>query len=43
MSVAFYQRFYVPNNAIVVMVGDFSAERMMALIEHFLGDGRHER
>jgi zinc protease len=34
---AFYQRFYVPNNAIVVMVGDFSAERMLELIERYLG------
>jgi zinc protease len=34
---AFYQRFYVPANAILVMVGDFSAERMLALIENALG------
>jgi zinc protease len=34
---AFYQRFYVPNNAILVMVGDFSAERMLELIEGALG------
>jgi zinc protease len=35
--VAFYERFYVPNNAILVMVGDFSEERMLQLIERYLG------
>ncbi|MGH8070931.1 MAG: M16 family metallopeptidase [Candidatus Entotheonellia bacterium] len=34
---AFYQRFYVPNNAIIVMVGDFSEARMIELIERTLG------
>jgi zinc protease len=34
---AFYQRFYVPNDTIVVMVGDFPPERMLALVEHALG------
>ena len=34
---AFYRRFYVPNNAIVVMVGDLPAARMLELIEHALG------
>ena len=34
---AFYQRFYVPNNAILVMVGDFPAARMLELIEQALG------
>jgi zinc protease len=34
---AFYQRFYVPNNAIIVMVGDFSEERMLELIARYLG------
>jgi zinc protease len=34
---AFYQRFYVPNNAIAVMVGDFSEERMLELMERSLG------
>jgi len=34
---SFYQRFYVPNNAILVMVGDFSEARMHELIERALG------
>ncbi len=33
----FYQRFYVPNNATVVMVGDFSEERMLELLARALG------
>jgi zinc protease len=35
---AFHQRFYVPNNAIVVMVADVPAERMLALLERSLGE-----
>jgi zinc protease len=34
---AFYQRFYVPNNAIVVMVGDFSEDQMIESIARVLG------
>ena len=34
---AFHQRFYVPNNAIVVMVGALSEERMLEIIERYLG------
>jgi zinc protease len=33
----FYQRFYVPNNAILVIVGDFSEERMLESIARYLG------
>jgi zinc protease len=35
---AFYERFYVPNNAILVMVGDFSEQQMLELVERFLGN-----
>jgi zinc protease len=34
---AFYHRFYVPNNAIIVMVGDFSEPQMLELIARALG------
>jgi zinc protease len=36
--VAFYERFYVPNNAILVMVGDFPEERMLELITRAFGE-----
>ncbi|HYY16183.1 MAG TPA: pitrilysin family protein, partial [Gammaproteobacteria bacterium] len=36
--VAFYERFYVPNNAILVMVGDFSEQRMLELIGRHFGE-----
>ena len=35
--VAFHQRFYIPNNAIVVMVGALSEEHMLELIERHFG------
>jgi zinc protease len=35
--VAFHRRFYVPDNAIVVMVGALSEGRMLEVIEHYLG------
>ena len=35
--VAFHQRFYVPNNAIVVMVGALSEERMLEIIQRYFG------
>jgi zinc protease len=34
---AFYRRFYLPNNAILVMVGDFPPPTMLALLERYLG------
>jgi zinc protease len=34
---AFHQRFYVPNNAIVVMVGALSEERMLEVIQRHFG------
>jgi zinc protease len=38
--VAFHQRFYVPNNAIVVVVGALSEERLLEATERFLGAWR---
>jgi predicted Zn-dependent peptidase len=35
--VAFHQRFYVPNNTIVVMVGAIPEARMLEVIERYLG------
>ena len=35
--VAFHQRFYVPNNAIVVMVGALPEERMLEVIQRYFG------
>ncbi len=35
--VTFHQRFYVPNNAIVVMVGDFPEDKMVELLQRYLG------
>ena len=32
-----YQRFYVPNNAIVVMVGALPEERMLEIIQRYFG------
>jgi len=34
---AFHQRFYVPENVILVMVGDFSEGKMRELLERHLG------
>ena len=35
--VAFHQRFYIPNNAIVVMVGDLSETGMLEMIQRYFG------
>ena len=35
--VAFHQRFYIPNNAIVVMVGDLSEQAMLQMIPRYFG------
>jgi zinc protease len=35
--VAFHQQFYVPNNAIIVMVGDLPADKMVELLQRYLG------
>ena len=31
----FYRRHYAPNNAVVIVVGDFETESMLARVEHF--------
>lgn len=33
----FYQRHYAPNNATVVVVGDFETAEMLAKVEHYFG------
>ena len=37
-SLEFYDRYYRPNNSIVVVVGDVDATRLTALIEQYYGD-----
>lgn len=34
----FYKTFYVPNNAVLVIAGDFTAEQAKGLIEKYYGD-----
>jgi zinc protease len=41
--IAFHQRFYVPNNAIVVIVGALSEERVRDVIERYLGTWQARR
>ncbi|HLS88406.1 MAG TPA: pitrilysin family protein [Sphingobacteriaceae bacterium] len=33
-----YRRYYVPNNAILVAVGDFDTEHLLSRVEHFFGN-----
>ncbi len=33
-----YQTYYMPNNAVVVMVGDFQADAMLKRVEHYFGN-----
>ena len=33
-----YQTYYMPNNAVLVMVGDFGTDRMMQKVEHYFAD-----
>jgi len=35
---AFFDRFYAPNNAVLVIVGDFEPDQAMAWVEKYLGD-----
>ena len=34
----FFQQFYVPNNAAVVIVGDFDYDEALAMVEKYFGD-----
>ncbi len=35
---AFFHGYYTPNNAVLVMAGDFTAAEARALVEHWFGD-----
>jgi predicted Zn-dependent peptidase len=35
---AFFDRFYAPNNAVLVIVGDFEPDQAMAWVEKYLGE-----
>lgn len=35
---AHYQTYYKPNNAVLVLVGDFDAETMLKRVEHYFAD-----
>lgn len=36
-AVEFYERWYVPNNAVLAVVGDVSTEQVRALVEEYFG------
>ncbi len=33
-----YQTYYMPNNAVLVLVGDFDTDKLMPLVEHYFGE-----
>lgn len=35
---AHYQTYYMPNNAVLVLVGDFDTDAMLAQVEHYFAD-----
>jgi zinc protease len=35
---AYYQTFYMPNNAVLVLVGDFKTDAMLAKVERYFAD-----
>jgi len=37
-SLSFYQRFYRPENVVLVLAGDFDTDRAKALVEEYYGD-----
>lgn len=34
----YYQTYYMPNNAVLVLVGDFDSEAMLAKVDRYFGD-----
>lgn len=36
--IQYYRTYYAPNNAVLVMVGDFNSEKALALIKKFYGE-----
>ena len=35
---SFFETFYIPNNAVLTVVGDVDIERALGSIEHYFGD-----
>lgn len=35
---AYYQTYYMPRNAVLVLVGDFATDKLMAQVERYFGD-----